>query len=83
MAQKGQDTRRLIVEFSAGTLELGISVAVGVFIGYFLDRYFGTAPWLTLIWLLLGSVAGFRSLIRVARKLGEDESRKDPDGNSS
>ncbi len=74
---------RLVTRFSAGTLELGISVAIGVGIGYFLDtRVFGgrTAPWFTLFWLLCGVVAGFRSLLRVLRQLQEEGER---DGNEN
>jgi ATP synthase protein I len=82
MASQGRETLRLITQFSAGTLELGVSVAVGVAIGYGLDRLLGTAPWFTLFWLLAGLVAGFRSLIRVAKKLSAEEGREDRDGNS-
>ncbi len=77
-----RETRRLVTEFSAGTLELGVSVAVGVGIGYWLDSALGTAPWMTLFWLLCGTVAGFRSLLRVVRKLERAEARKDRDGNT-
>jgi ATP synthase protein I len=73
-------TARAVTEYSAGTLELGISVAIGIGIGYALDRYFGTAPWLTLAWLLCGVVAGFRSLFRVAKRLErQDEEDHDVD----
>jgi len=82
MASQGRETLRLITRFSAGTMELGVSVAVGVAIGYGLDSLLGTAPWFTLFWLLAGSVAGFRSLIRVAKKLAEEEGREDRDGSS-
>jgi ATP synthase protein I len=83
---KGEERRgtlRLITEFSAGTLELGLSVAIGAGIGYWLDSVFHTAPWLTLFWLLCGVFAGFRSLIRVARRLEKLESENNRDGNSS
>ena len=80
-------TLQLVAEFSAGTLELGLSVAIGAFIGYLLDRWldpkYHTAPWLTLFWLLCGVLAGFRSLIRVARRLEKAEGQNDGDGNSS
>ena len=82
MREKGRETLRLVTQYSAGALELGVSVAVGAGIGYWLDSVFGTAPWLTLFWLLAGSVAGFRSLIRVARRLEEEEARKDSNGHS-
>ena len=69
-------TARKVTEYSAGTLELGISVAIGIGIGYAMDRYFDTAPWLTLFWLICGVFAGFRSLFRVAKRL----ERQDEEG---
>jgi ATP synthase protein I len=77
-----RETMRQITDYSAATLELGVAVAVGVGIGYWLDSIFHTAPWLTLVWLLLGVVAGFRSLYRVVRRLEEREARDDRDRNA-
>jgi F0F1-type ATP synthase assembly protein I len=51
------------VEYSGLALLLPVSTAVGYAIGYWLDRYFGTT-WLRILFLLLGSVAGFVQLIR-------------------
>lgn len=70
-----RDTVRLVTDYSAATLELGLSVAIGAGLGYWLDSVFHTAPWLTLFWLLCGVVAGFRSLYRVVRRLEEREAR--------
>ena len=84
--EKGEERRgtlRLLTDYSAGTLEMGLSVAIGAGLGYWLDSVFHTAPWLTLFWLLCGVVAGFRSLIRVARRLEKAEGENDRDGNSS
>lgn len=83
MSAKSRGTARLITQYSAGALELGISVAVGAGIGYWLDSVLDTAPWMTLLWLLAGVIAGFRSLIRVVKKLEEEEALRDQDGNSS
>jgi ATP synthase protein I len=82
MSSESRGTLRLITDFSAGTLELGVSVAAGAFIGYWLDSVFDTAPWLTLLWLMFGVYAGFRSLVRVARKLEKAESERDQDGDA-
>jgi ATP synthase protein I len=51
----------------------------GFLIGLLLDRWFGTRPWLMLILLFLGFVAGFINIIRVSsnspgkRSGGEDK----------
>ncbi|HEY4180983.1 MAG TPA: AtpZ/AtpI family protein [Kofleriaceae bacterium] len=49
-------------------LELGISVILGLLGGYYLDQRFGTTPWLMLVFLLLGLVAGFRGVVRAVKR---------------
>ena len=49
-------------------LHLVLGTFVGLAIGYFLDRYFHTKPWLTLIFLAFGVAAGFTNLFRVMRR---------------
>jgi ATP synthase protein I len=74
-----EDRKRLykrVARYSAVGAEMGLSVAIGVAIGYYLDRYFHSGPWLTLIFLILGVVAGFRSLFSLMKDLDKDERRK-------
>jgi ATP synthase protein I len=61
--------RRLAALSSLG-LMLPSSIAVGLFMGYFLDRLLGTAPWLLIIFTLLGVASGFLSLFRGLKKFG-------------
>jgi ATP synthase protein I len=49
-------------------LEIGVSLGVGVVLGWLLDRFFGTSPLCTIAGSLLGIIAGFRSIIMLARK---------------
>jgi ATP synthase protein I len=65
-----------VTRSSAIVLEMGFSVAIGVAIGYYLDRHFDTSPWLTLIFLFLGVVAGFRSLFSLMKDLGKNKPRE-------
>ena len=46
-----------------------LCIGVGLALGIFLDRWLGTRPWGTLIFLLLGIAAGFVNLIRVVMRL--------------
>ena len=74
-----EDKRKFYRQFakiSAIGLEMGLSAAVGLAIGYLLDRYFDTKPWLTIIFLMLGIVAGFRSLFSLAREIGRSGRKK-------
>ena len=57
------------IRFSAMGLELGLSVIVGLLIGDFLDGFFGTEPWLLLLFLVLGLIAGYRSVFRMLSKM--------------
>lgn len=66
MAQKGA-FKGLLFAGSVG-LNLVVSTFVGLAIGYGLDRFFNTKPWLTIIFLFLGIVAGFRELYRLAKR---------------
>lgn len=67
---------RQLWRYSSVGLEMGFSVAIGVAIGYYLDQYFRTTPWLTLIFLILGVVAGFRSLFSLMKDIDKNERKK-------
>jgi ATP synthase protein I len=49
-------------------LELGLSVALGLLVGWWLDQHLGTQPWLMLLWLVLGLVSGFRGIVRAIKR---------------
>ncbi len=53
-----------VAEVSSLGLVLPSSIAIGLFMGYFLDKLLGTHPWLLIIFLLFGVASGFYSLIR-------------------
>jgi ATP synthase protein I len=45
-------------------VELAVTIVVGILLGYGLDRWLSTRPWLMLVGMVLGTVAGFRNLYR-------------------
>jgi ATP synthase protein I len=49
--------------------ELVVGVVVGGGMGWALDRWLGTAPWLLILFLLLGFAAGMSNVVRTARKM--------------
>ena len=49
-------------------IELGLSVIIGLLIGYFLDQKLGTQPWLMLVMLCFGLAAGFRGVLRAVKR---------------
>ena len=49
--------------------ELVAAVLVGTIIGFILDSWFDTKPWLIIIFFFVGVIAGILNLIRSAKKL--------------
>jgi ATP synthase protein I len=63
---------RELAYFSSLGFSIALSIFIGLGIGVYLDRRFGTTPWLTLIFLGLGIAAGYRNIglaIKKSRKL--------------
>jgi len=65
-----RSSRRMYDGLSASSagLELGISVALGALFGRWLDSKLGTEPWLLLVFLVLGLIAGFRGVMRAVAR---------------
>ena len=54
--------------FKLGT-ELVAAVAVGTIIGFILDSWLGTTPWLIVIFFFVGAAAGMLNVIRTAKRM--------------
>ena len=61
---------RSLALVSIGML-LVLSTLIGGGIGYALDRWLGTSPWLLIVFLCLGMVAGFVEMLRMISRYGE------------
>jgi ATP synthase protein I len=61
---------RQLARLSTIGVTLVAATAIGLAIGYGLDRVFGTSPWLTLTFTLLGIAAGFVNLFRDVGMMG-------------
>lgn len=66
----------------AGT-DLVAALAVGGFLGYWIDRWLGTKPWMMIILFFLGFCAGFLNIYRSQTgqdyKIGFKDETKDKD----
>ena len=58
--------------FKLGT-ELVAAVAVGTIIGFILDSWFDTKPWLIIIFFFLGAAAGMLNVIRTASQMQKED----------
>ena len=72
---QGKPSGALELLSTAGTigLQLVVSTFIGLAMGYFLDKWLGTSPWLLVIFLLLGIVAGFRDVYREVQRIQKRE----------
>lgn len=51
----------------------GVAIVLGYFLGRWLDGRWHTAPWLSIVGLLVGVAAGFRELLRIAARMRRDQ----------
>ena len=59
---------RELAFYSSLGFSVALSIFIGLAVGVYLDRRFETSPWCTLIFLVLGIIAGFRNIGMVIRK---------------
>jgi ATP synthase protein I len=53
--------------------ELVSAVVVGTIIGFILDSWFDTKPWLIIIFFFLGTAAGILNVIRTAKRMQKEK----------
>ncbi|PLX83933.1 MAG: magnesium transporter [Desulfuromonas sp.] len=67
---------------SVGTSMVAATL-IGLAMGYYLDKWLGTSPWLTLVFLGFGIVSGFRNIYILTNremKRQQEENSEDVDG---
>ena len=67
---KESPSSKLGMAFKMST-EMVAAVVVGTIIGFILDNWFGTKPWLILIFFFVGVIAGILNVIRSAKSMQE------------
>lgn len=61
-------------------MQLGLSVAFFVGLGYLLDRWLGTMPWFLIGMALVGMVAAFVHLVRVSSNMNAKTPKSSREG---
>ena len=77
LAKKTDDkgiVKSLLIYSTLG-LEMGLSVAIGIGIGYFLDSFFKSYPYLTIIFMFFGIAAAFKTIYVLIRKVSKEDER--------
>lgn len=59
---------RTLGSLSTLGLTMALSICLGAFFGYYLDKKLGTSPWLFLVFLIFGIIAAFRNLYIMYKK---------------
>ena len=65
---KQSSSSNIGVAFKLST-EMVAAVVVGTIIGFILDNWFGTKPWLILIFFFVGVIAGIMNVIKSAKNM--------------
>jgi ATP synthase protein I len=69
------EIKMLAVASSVG-LAMVLSIFFGLALGYYLDKWLGTKPWLLLAGLLVGIVAAFNNFIILTKRLERQRTEK-------
>ena len=64
-----EETNRKTGLAYAAALSLFAAVVSGLIVGWLLDRWLGTRPWLLVLGIVLGAAAGFYEFVRQTSKL--------------
>lgn len=65
---KEETNRKTGLAYAAG-FSLFAAVVSGLLLGWLLDRWLGTRPWLLVTGIILGAAAGFYEFIRTTAKI--------------
>lgn len=66
-----KETKKLFRElwyYSSLSFSIALAIVIGLAIGLWLDTRYDTSPWFTLIFLGLGTIAGFRNIYLAIEK---------------
>ena len=63
---------RLTGRFASVGLEMGICVVLGYLIGWKLDQWLETDPYLTIFWIVVGFGAAFKAVFDAYREAKKD-----------
>ena len=72
---KRKNTSKAMLSYSSLGLEMGLCVAVGLTIGYFLDKHFQTYPYLSIVFMFVGILAAMKTVYTMARKMEKENER--------
>ncbi len=75
LSQDKREVVKSLLSYSSLGIEMGLCVAIGIGIGYYLDRYFTTSPYLTIIFMIFGIIAAMKTIYQLMKKLEKENER--------
>ena len=54
-------------------IEIALSIGIGLYAGYWLDKKYGTEPWLMLLFFFFGIGAAIKAVIRFIKQVEEKD----------
>ena len=75
LSQDKREVVRSLLSYSSLGIEMGLCVAIGIGMGYYLDRYFVTSPYLTIIFMIFGIIAAMKTIYQLMKKLEKENER--------
>lgn len=64
------DKRAVLGEWSAGA-DFVSTIVAGLLLGLLLDWWWGTAPWMVIVGILLGVYSGWRKMMQQSKKIDD------------
>lgn len=75
LSQDKREVVKSLLSYSSLGIEMGLCVAIGIGMGYYLDRYFETSPYLTIIFMIFGIIAAMKTIYQLMKKLEKENER--------
>ncbi len=75
LSEDKREVVKSLIGYSSLGLEMGLCVAIGIGIGYFLDRFFHTSPYLTIIFMIFGIIAAMKTIYQLLKKIEKENER--------
>lgn len=75
MSEDKREVIKSLLSYSSLGLEMGLCVAIGIGMGYFLDKFFHTSPYLTIIFMIFGVIAAMKTIYQLMKKIEKENER--------
>jgi ATP synthase protein I len=67
---ENSEQSKFALAFAIGGI-IAYNISGGIILGYLLDRWLGTSPWLSITGLILGTIGAFVGLYRIMSRLNQ------------